>query len=105
MELYAPSTVAMTAYNVLAIKGEVVSMSNLFVEIEQHLPGLKKSMLSNALAEIKKRGLVKSCRKGFEIIDRKRRPIISRDINGDGWDSWMIMDAQRGSIPIEEVLR
>lgn len=104
-ELYATSTVAMSAYNMLAVQGRPFTTKAIFnyLSSEPH-PGLKKTQVKQGLAELKKLGLVRSSREGFQINDPKRRLCVSRDRSGDGWDGWKVRDLQRGLIPIEEVL-
>ena len=103
------STVAMSAYNVLA-SGEAATTERLRFRI----PGAPTlAELDAALQEMRRRGWVTYGPSGWDVIDAKRRLVRMRDlsdaevINGEvrgGWNGWTVQCRQRGFLLIEDAI-
>jgi hypothetical protein len=100
----APSTVALSAYNVLAKAGEPIPAQSLFNIVARGLqdPGITGEMFARCLAELQTRGLIRVAdqSKGLlDVLDPRRRLVRWRDRTGDGWNNWMV-DSERGPVPL-----
>jgi len=112
-ESCATSTIAMSAYNVMAVTGgdgvDKVDLLQRLITL-QH-PDLGLEQLENALDSLTERNLIKEADSRFKVKDAKRRVIVNRslkDVEVDedgnvsgGWTGWKIKDHALGLIPIE----
>ena len=115
VEPYGASTVAMSVYNLLALKGRPVEAAELLADLQAlQLPELGDELFTKALAQAEARGLVRGREGLFWIKDPRRRRITSRDrsdghvdeATGEvlgGWGGWCVEDPH-GPVPIEEVI-
>lgn len=85
----ALSTIAMSAYNVLAMQG-VMQGAQLYAALIAHHPDLPAALLDDALMSLCSRNLVRNLGVGFAVADPLRRLVRKRDRNGDGWGGWMV---------------
>ena len=112
---YAESTVAMSVYNYVALKGHPCSMVDIFEELKTvHLTSLTEDLFCRSCEALIDTPFVAEINESLFVKDPKRRYVVNRDrsdfvsceetgrITG-GWNKWMIKDLQRGLIPIEEV--
>lgn len=116
IEPYGASTVAMSIYNLLALKGRPTEGAELLADLSAlQLPELAAELFTRALAQAVSRGLVRGREGRYWIKDPRRRRITTRDrsdaevdeatgqVNG-GWGGWYVEDPH-GPQPIEEVIR
>ena len=108
------STIAMTAYNIIAQSLEPLPPEVILTigKAKAH-PDLKEDQLKEALNRLVDMKYVNEKNGGYSGKDPKRRIIVERDrsdawideetgeITG-GWNDWMAKDNERGLIPIKE---
>jgi hypothetical protein len=117
-EQHPTSTVAMSAYNLVAVAGRPLTE----VEIRERLassqhPGLGIERTREAVNALVSRHLMRLAGDGaFDIVDPLRRVVVGRDrsdaevlddgtVTG-GWNGWRVRErSARAAVPIEEVLR
>lgn len=115
-QLYAISTIAMSAYNVLAVSGEIMTATQIKEALKQQHPGLEILQLREALDKLVKLHLIIRRKRAYQSRDVQRRPIIMRDksdvqIDPDtgevkgGWNNWMVKDQNCGLVSVFEVTR
>jgi hypothetical protein len=115
-QLYATSTIAMSAYNSLSHFGEEMSADLIFASLQSHHPGIEQEQLIEALDKLVELKFISAIDENYKSRDRSRRVIISRDrsdwnidpINGKvngGWNDWKVQDRKRGLIPVMEVIK
>ena len=114
----AISTVAMTVYNLIALRGRVESRSELLPVARTHLHGsLGEAQLDAAIDGLLSRKRIQEGEAGLMLFDRRRRQVVARDrsdvqideetgeVSG-GWNGWTLKDDQFGGrIQLDEVLR
>lgn len=100
-KLYATSTIAMSAYNVLAACGDPMTATQILDALSLQHPGLEISQLLTALARLVKLNLIIRRKKAYQSIDVQRRVVLKRDhtdakidpktgnVKG-GWNGWLI---------------
>jgi len=116
-QLYATSTIAISAYNILARLGAEMSAKQIHEELVQtQHPGLKMGQLRTALRKLAQLYLISASNGVFKTRDPRRRVITHRDksdacidaktgeVKG-GWNGWMLQDAEKGNVSVFEVAR
>lgn len=108
----APSTIGMTAYNVLTISRLPLTASQLYVQVSEALGiHIEKTDFITAMRRLVDRKLLfihqadSKERDRFSCYDQSRRRIRWRDRTGDGWGGWMIENPQGPPMPIEAVIK
>jgi hypothetical protein len=117
-ELHAVSTVAVSAYNLVAVAGKPLKATEIRERLasSQHV-GLSIERTREALNGLVGRKLMRLAGdEAFDVVDPKRRVVVGRDrsdaqvlddgaVTG-GWNGWRVRErATRSAVPIEEVLR
>lgn len=100
----ATSTIAVTAYNMLAIAGRALTWPELKARIVPHHPDVKLDQLEAALAGMVERKFVVTSGLHIDLTDRQHRMMRARARTADGWDGWLIKDRRRGLVAIEDVI-
>ena len=104
----AMSTVAMSAYNVLAKNGEAAPVAKLHAVVKGGLnTGIESDDFAAALTGLLELGYISivSQDEGLvDVVDPKRRIVRWRDRTNDGWDNWTVDDAA-GPQKLNEVIR
>lgn len=102
----ALSTIAMSAYNVLAKQSGPAEASRIFQVVSSGLmdPGITKDVFAKALAELEQRGLIAIVDKEkglIDVVDELRRVVRwrSRAPATGGWDNWLV-DGVQGPTPV-----
>lgn len=105
MQTVAPSTIAFTLYNLIALAGRQITEAELAKRLEKHHPGVAPDEVNAALKELVERGLVDSLEVGYDLRDKQRRVARSRQrADPDGWRGWMVQDRRVGLISIETAI-
>lgn len=115
-DLYAQSTIAMTAYNVLATELRPSKVSDIHTGVIKQHPGLEMEDTEAALDELFDRGFITyDDMLGYDLLDEQRRVVVARDrsdgaIDDDGkpiggWNKWMVKDGKNGLLLLSEVSR
>lgn len=115
-EPYGASTVALSAYNLLALANRPMSVSEIAEELRkaQH-PLASDDLFARAVAGLVERGFV---HEGHGLVwskDRRRRIVRRRnrtDVSVDaetgrvdgGWTGWLIDDPSDGPVLVEEAI-
>ena len=111
-KLYGTSTVAMSAYNLVAASGRPVQLSEVFERVRDiQLRGLTQKHFDAAVKGLLKRKLVAKRRGGLlDVLDPRNRIVGQRDqSDGDydakgrvvgGWNGWLVMDGGK-LLPID----
>lgn len=114
---YAASTVGMTMYNFMAIKGRPANIEELLDDCRSsQLPDTDIELAQVAAEGLVERGRVRSEGGMFWITDPRRRFVTHRDRSDadevdetgnslGGWNGWKVGAPGGGLIPIEEVTR
>lgn len=101
----AISTIAMSAYNMLAVLGRPVTPSELH-QVVSNMYGeeIPKPAFVEATMELVKRKYIREL-PGTLLAskDEHRRRVRWRDRTGDGWGNWLVEDS-RGPQKLEEVI-
>lgn len=107
------STVAITAYNILAVVRAKLTLKQLYERCcTMAHPDLDRELFDEAIAGLKKRNLVTGKVK-LGCADSKGRIVKTRNRDdwkitakgvGGGWTGWMVKDGDR-LVPIKEALR
>ena len=100
----ALSTVALSAYNVLAKQPGPSEASRIFLIVKMGLmdEGVTQDVFARALAELQARGLICITEKDkglIDVNDPRRRIVRWRNRSGAGWDNWLVDDI-RGPSPV-----
>ena len=111
--MQAPSTIAMTVYNALAVAKMPTGVVGIIQMAAQFLMPLKSEEVEAALGELLKRDLVRVGDDGHELIDTEHRIIVARDrsdagfddddLPTGGWNGWMVRDLAKGR-PVARLL-
>lgn len=111
---YAESTVAMTAYNLLAMATGPIERSSLLCRVRDvAMPGLEEQQFNSAIAKAMSRGYLHSIPGGIDVVDTKRRLVRSRDrsdvrvVGGEvlgGWERWIVQCRQQGLITLQQAI-
>lgn len=117
MRTVATSTVALTAYNLLAVgsgartpgelEGRVLSWAR---ECGLEVP---REQMAAAIAELARRGYVRSIRGMLDVADPLRRAVVARDRSDEGgpnpgWCGWRVQvkpNAAPHLVSLEDVIR
>lgn len=111
--MYAPSTVAMTAYNLIASARKPMAPDALFSMCEQvQLPKLTKDIFDMGMNGLIARGRAKMVKGEVAITDPQNRVIKERDrsdafdtdedgIPTGGWNGWLVQCCSGQLIPME----
>ena len=118
---FADSTVAMTAYNILAVTSGAMTARALHKHATQaQLNGLEQEQMDRALAELEVLGRVLVQGDLYTCADEKRRVVVTRkrddvgeDADGNvtgGWQGWRVRalipdKANPDTLPLDEVLQ
>jgi len=111
MTALAPSTIAMSAYNILTMAPVPVTISQLYVIVcRRHETTIHPDLYSSAIdGLIARRWIHGEIVCGQEPMvsckDLQGRLVRWRDRTGDGWSGWMVEDRQRGQVRLEEVIQ
>lgn len=112
---YGSSTVAMTLYNLLAIKGRPADLVELLDECRRsHLPEADMEIAQDAAAGLLDRGRVNSEGGLFWLKDPQRRFITHRDRSDadqvdkhgnslGGWNGWLVSSHGGAPVQLDEV--
>ncbi len=84
-DLIAVSTIAMTAYNVLAMAAQPTDAHGLHPLVLVHHPKLPIAKLEEALQGLCQRRYVSNVGIGYALVDSSRRFVRNRSRFGDGW--------------------
>lgn len=122
-DLYADSTVAMSAYNALALTGgSTLDKLHSYLEVAAH-PELDLEQSRRAAAELVERGLAVKAPVNspdgatmlYRLVDAKRRLVVGRDrsdmVEDDdgrwsgGWERWMAREVSGALVSVEEVIK
>lgn len=101
----ATSTVAMSIYNVLAVAGREMTITDIYNAIcTGHNQELPREQVIEAMHGLCKRQFLcihriddRNPTERFSPADRFNRVVRSRDRSGDGWDNWRVVN-QDGSV-------
>lgn len=117
-QVYGTSTVAWTAYNLLAIKATPTLSDELFEEVKKiQLPLCDRELFDKALKVLVGDKKYIHGRNGYYWLkDQQRRMLSSRDRNDaemnqetgeieGGWEGWTVIDSKRGPLAITEVVQ
>ena len=97
----APSTIAMTIYNLLALEGSARTQGQLLDRVAAHHPGIVAEEITAAVAGLVERNLVTAEGDAYRVADPLRRPAVDRSNEGDGWGAWLVFDrTTRARVPI-----
>lgn len=107
----ATSTVAMSIYNVLAVAGRELSITDIYRSIcTGHNQELDRKQVIEAMTGLCRRQFLcihriddKNSTERFSTIDRHHRLIRSRDRSGDGWDNWRVVNRDGSVQRLEEI--
>lgn len=115
--MYAPSTVAMTAYNLIALAKQPLHVEALEQKAREiQLPGLPRIEFGMGIGGLISRGRVKVLDgEMIDLVDSKYRLVKSRDrsdayeVDEDGlpiggWNGWLLQCCNGPLVPLEEVL-
>ena len=112
----ADSTIGMSAYNLMAIKGRPADLDEILQELKQiQHPGLTKTQLRKAIMKLIKKEYAIQIDQHFSIKDIRPRKVVSRDRSDavisektgnvlGGWNGWMVENGD-GMVPIDEVIK
>ena len=117
----ADSTVALTAYNILAVTNGAMTAQALHRQAEQaQLKGLEQEQMDRALNELFRLGRVMVHDGLYACPDKRRRVVVTRlrnDVGEDedgnitgGWQGWRVRalvpeKANPDTLPLDEVLQ
>jgi hypothetical protein len=111
-QIYAPSTIAMSVYNLLSVSGEPMTSDQIYFILcrDQH-PGLDMESVEEALKTLTQRLRYIDEKDGvYRGIDPARRFICYRDREDketgeelDGWGGWRVR-SPIGLQPIEDLM-
>jgi hypothetical protein len=113
---YCKSTIAMSAYNAIAINGGRADKATIFDILYrvQH-PLLEVRILERSLRHLLRRKYIERNGRTFSLIDPQRRIVVNRDLSDirvdrrgiprGGWKRWRVKDLENGFVPIEEVIK
>lgn len=113
---YCKSTIAMSAYNAIAINTGSANISIIFDTLmrTQH-PDLEIIFLEKSLKKLLKKKYVNKNKEIYSLKDKRRRLIVTRDLSDvivdkdgmprGGWNRWMARDVMKGLVPIEEIIK
>jgi len=117
VDVYAESTVAISVYNYVALKGHPCTRDDIFEQLKTiHLLELDDDLFERSCAGLIEKKYITEIGDALFVQDPKRRYIVNRDrsdfyvdeergIVMGGWDKWIVKDNQRGYVPIEEVYK
>lgn len=113
---YGKSTIAMSAYNAIAIsngKTDKATIFDILIRVQHPLLGIR--LLERSLNKLVRKNFVKEENGVYSLYDSKRRVIVARDLSDTrvdnkgiprgGWKHWRVRDFADGLIPIEEAIR
>ena len=104
----AMSTVAMSAYNVLAKNGGAAPVARLHTVVKSGLnTDIEKDEFAVALTALMELGYISIVDEEtgmVDVADPKRRLVRWRDRTNDGWDNWTV-DGAAGPQKLNEVIR
>jgi hypothetical protein len=115
---YGTSSIAFTAYNLLALKAKPTSSDELFEDVKtvQH-PLCTLDLFKRAMDVLVKDKKYIHGRDGFYWLkDQKRRQVVSRNITDSeidektgeikgGWEGWTVIDNVKGPMSISEAIK
>jgi hypothetical protein len=113
---YSKSTIAMSAYNAIAINGGRADKATIFDILHrvQH-PLLEIGVLERSLKHLLRRKYITRNGRIFSLIDPQRRIVVNRNLSDvrvdrkgiprGGWKNWKVRDLENGFVPIEEVIK
>lgn len=103
--MIATSTIAMSAYNMLALIGRPMTWDELHTAVSQaYGEPMEKGAFLRAAAGLLRRGYVSKLPGNLLALkDKYRRRVRWRDRTGDGWNGWQVEDP-RGPQKLEEVI-
>lgn len=111
MQGLATSTVAMSAYNMLAISPQPFTAGQLYSAVcKAHGIQFDQKQFIEALQGLVSRSYLKIKRAEekkhdtFELVDPAKRRVRWRDRTGDGWENWMV-ESPRGPQPLVKIVR
>lgn len=114
--MLAPSTIAMTAYNLLTLAPEPPTAGQIYAavcrghsgEVKDPSEAISREVFIEALKGLLRRKYVAVFQESgkddrFMLVDPSRRRVRWRDRTGDGWDNWLVEDP-RGPQRLEDVI-
>lgn len=103
--MYAPSTIAMTLYNLLtmSIGGRQLDDLRVLAVNMQH-PGMDEITFEKAVEEMISRGYVTLEAGTMDLVDPGRRRVLQRSRQGNGWNGWLVGVDRSSLVPIAEAL-
>lgn len=104
--MLADSTIAMSAYNLVAIYAQPMELDLLLSQVHA-AHGIDQRRLEHALEQLRDRGWVTIDEKRgcIDVRDLKRRVVKARDRRDmSGWSGWLVQCRQRGLITIDDAI-
>lgn len=112
---YGKSTIAMSAYNAIALNGGKATFEEILeILITIQHPELKSELLQSSIDYLVDKDFIRIHNDKYCSRDPERRMIVSRDISDiyvdvtgiprGGWNKWMIKDTTGKFVPAEEAI-
>jgi hypothetical protein len=115
---YGTSSIAFTAYNLLALKAKPTSSDELFDDVRQiQHPLCDRKLFDRAMKVLVKEKRFIHGRDGYYWLkDQERRRVASRNLNDatinqetgereGGWEGWTVIDNVKGPMAISEAIK
>jgi hypothetical protein len=107
----ATSTIAISIYNILAVAGCELTISDIYRSIcTGHNQELDREQVIEAMTGLCKRQLLcvhriddRNSTERFSTVDRHHRLVRSRDRSGDGWNNWIVANRDGSVQRLEDI--
>lgn len=99
----APSTVALSAYNLAVDHGGTVKLSELPSLLEAVGHPASPERLTEALDGLVSRERAELVGGELRLKNPQRGRVVQRDLSGNGWGAWMALDPRHGVALLDAV--